>query len=89
MEEKYGIIRTVTAENLPTLSKDIVEIRLFKKSVYFKAIEQAALLGEDLIIKEEGQSGGKFDLDSEENQRICKNYLAAIERFFLILQLKT
>lgn len=67
MEEKYGNIRTVTAENLPTLSKDLVEIRLFKKSVYFKAIEQAALLGEDLNIKEEGQNGGKFDLDSEDN----------------------
>ena len=42
-----------------------------------------------MVIKEEGSSGGKFDLDSEENQRVCKNYLAAIERFFLILQLKT
>lgn len=39
MEEKYGLIKTVAAESMPTLSKDMIEIRLFKKSVYYKAIE--------------------------------------------------
>lgn len=34
-------------------------------------------------------SNGKFDLDSDEGQTICKNYLGSLERFFLILQLKT
>jgi hypothetical protein len=83
MEERYGQVKTVTAENLPSLSKDMIEIRLFKKSVYYKAIEQAALLGEDMIIRD--GSNGKFDLDSDEGQTICKNYLASLERFFLIL----
>ena len=42
----------------------MIEIRMFKKSAYYKAIEQAALLGEDLIIRD--ASNGKFDLDSDE-----------------------
>ncbi len=28
--------------------KDIIEIRLFKKSLYYKALEQSSLMGEDL-----------------------------------------
>lgn len=43
--------------------KDIIEIRLFKKSLYYKALEQAALLGEDLILRDDN---GKFDLDSDD-----------------------
>ena len=66
--------------------KDLIEIRLFKKSLYYKAIEQAALIGEDLIIKEDSN---KFDLDSDDGQSMCKNYLGCLERFFAILQLKT
>lgn len=66
--------------------KDLIEIRLFKKSLYYKAIEQAALIGEDLNVKE---SNNKFDLDSEDGQAVCKNYLGCVERFFVILQLKT
>lgn len=73
----------MTSHHRPELSKEMIEIRLFKKSVYYKAIEQAALLGEDMIIRD--ASNGKFDLDSDEGQTICKNYLGAIERFFLIL----
>lgn len=42
--------------------KDIIEIRLFKKSLYYKALEQASLLGEDLTFKD---SSSKFDLDSD------------------------
>jgi hypothetical protein len=34
-------------------------------------------------------SSGKFDLDSDEGQNVCKNYLGCLERFFTILQLKT
>jgi hypothetical protein len=66
--------------------KDLIEIRLFKKSLYYKAIEQAALLGEDLLLRD---TSGKFDLDSDDGQAICKNYLGCIERFFSILQIKT
>lgn len=39
MEEKNGQVKTISTQNLPTLSKDMVEIRMFKKSVYYKAIE--------------------------------------------------
>jgi len=38
MEEKYGA-KTVETQNLPTLSTDMIEIRLFKKSAYYKSIE--------------------------------------------------
>ena len=62
--------------------KDIIEVRLFKKSLYYKAIEQASLIGEDLIMR---QGTNKFDLDSEDGQAVCKNYLGCLERFFTIL----
>lgn len=40
-------------------------MRLFKKSLFYRALEQAALIGEDLIIKEESE---KLDLDSDDGQ---------------------
>ena len=40
-----------------------MEIRLFKKSLFYKALEQAALIGEDLNLKEETE---KLDLDSDD-----------------------
>ena len=43
--------------------KDIIEIRLFKKSLYYKALEQSSLMGEDLQFKE---GSSKYDLDSDE-----------------------
>jgi len=43
--------------------RELIEIRLFKKSIYFKAVEQAALMGEDLLLRD---SSNKFDLDSED-----------------------
>jgi len=39
MEEKYGAHKTVEMRNVPSLSQDLIEIRLFKKSAYYKAIE--------------------------------------------------
>ena len=56
------------------------------KSLYFKDLEQAALIGEDLTIKEEN---GKLDLDSDNGQEVCKNFLECIERLFQISQVKT
>ncbi len=44
-------------------NQELIEIKLFKKSVYFKALEQASLMGEDMIIRD--ASNGKFDLDSD------------------------
>lgn len=43
-------------------------------------------MSEDLILRD---GNNKFDLDSEENQLICRNYLGCLERFFAILSLKT
>ena len=43
-------------------------------------------MSEDLTLKD---GSNKFDLDSEEGQTICKNFLGCVERFFTILQLKT
>ena len=40
-----------------------MEIRLFKKSLFYKALEQAALIGEDLNLREETE---KLDLDSDD-----------------------
>jgi inorganic pyrophosphatase/exopolyphosphatase len=47
-----------------TINKEMIEIRLFKKTAYYKAIEQAALLGDDMIVRD--PTTGKYDLDSEE-----------------------
>lgn len=43
-------------------------------------------MSEDITIKPETD---KLDLDSEEGQTVCKNFLGCIERFFAILHLKT
>lgn len=37
----------------PGVKNDAIEIRLFKKSLYFKALEQAGLIGEDLLMRED------------------------------------
>ena len=47
-------------------SKDLIEIRIFKKSVYAKAIEQASVIGSSMIIRD--SSLGKLDLDSDQGQ---------------------
>lgn len=43
------------------------------------------MYGEDLIIREESH---KLDLDSEEGQAVCKNFLGCLEKFFTYLQLR-
>jgi len=43
-------------------------------------------MGEDLQFKE-GTS--KYDLDSEEGQQVCKNFLQSVERLFNILHLRS
>lgn len=82
MEEVYQYC-SKDQPKVKELQQDMIEIRLFKKSCYYKAIEQAALIGDEVLMKEE--SSDKFDLDSEEGQKICKNYLGCLERFFDIL----
>lgn len=67
------------------INNDAIEIRLFKKSLYFKALEQAGLIGEDLLIRTDTN---KLDLDSDEGQDRCKSFLGCIERIFSILVLK-
>ena len=41
MEERYGVSqsKTIASGQMPQLSKDMIEIRMFKKSVYYKALE--------------------------------------------------
>lgn len=90
MEEKLGKDGRnnrdgVDINDLMKSKKDIIEIRLFKKSLYYKALEQASLMGEDLQFKE---NASKYDLDSEDGQSICKNYISCLERLFSILKLK-
>jgi hypothetical protein len=83
-----GLKRTTTPADLSTQREnDLNQVKAFKKSLYYKALEQASLIGEELIVRD--SSSGKFDLDSDEGQNICKNYLSCVERFFTILQLKT
>lgn len=68
MEEKLGRNGrnnegTQNINEILKSKKDIIEIRLFKKSLYYKALEQSSLLGEDLQFKE---GASKYDLDSDE-----------------------
>eukprot|EP00351_Strombidinopsis_sp_SopsisLIS2011_P005975 CAMPEP_0116870196 /NCGR_PEP_ID=MMETSP0463-20121206/62_1 /TAXON_ID=181622 /ORGANISM="Strombidinopsis sp, Strain SopsisLIS2011" /LENGTH=129 /DNA_ID=CAMNT_0004506407 /DNA_START=916 /DNA_END=1305 /DNA_ORIENTATION=- len=59
----------------------------FRKSLSFKAIEQAALMGDDLAMRDAPEES-KFDLDSEDGQTNCKNYLSCLERLFQVLNVK-
>ena len=45
------------------------------------------MLSEGLIVRD--SASGKFDLDSDQGQANCRQFLAALERFFLVLQLRT
>ena len=62
-----------------------MEVRIFKKSLYYHSIEEAYVNSEKLLTR---PSDGKYDLDSEEGQEICRNYLKIIEQISLIYQIK-
>lgn len=81
-----------TAENLAnSASKRKEELKDFKKSVCYKALEQAVLIGEDLIEREEeievseGIGLRKIELDSDQGASTCRNFLVCIERIYEIL----
>lgn len=40
-----------------------MEINIFKKSIYFKAVEQAAMMSESLVFRADCE---KYDLDSDD-----------------------
>lgn len=74
------------------------EIKDFKKGLCYKALEQAVLMGEDLIEREEelettegltvAASGyRKLELDTEQGSSTCRNYLVCVERLYEILNI--
>ena len=66
---------------------DELQLKLFNKSSLFKTIETACEASDKLVVKE--QSSSKYDLDSEQGQQQCKNYLQEIEMLHTILGLDT
>lgn len=62
------------------------ELKDFKRSVCYKALEQAVLLGEDLVEREEEIEGfRKLELDSDQGATTCRTFLVCIERLYDIL----
>lgn len=67
------------------------DMKEFKRSVIFKAIEQAVIIGEDLQEREdliEGTSFRKLELESDSGATACRSYLVCIENLIKILQIK-
>lgn len=72
----------MTAENatatLSTQLRELEDVREFKKSICYKALEQAVLMGEDLQEREEEMEGAcfkKLELESDQGSSICRTYL--------------
>ena len=65
-------------------------VEKYRNTLEFLAIEQASMIGDELLYRqdsdEEESSDELLDLDSEEGQSLCKNYLQCIERLFLIFK---
>lgn len=70
------------------------DLKEFKRSTIFKALEQAVLLGEDIIEREDQmqlsdtQSIRKLELESDQGASQCRSYLQCIERLYDILCLE-
>ena len=68
-------------------------MKAFKHSLYYRALEQAVLIGEDMIEREEeievceGVGYKKIELDSERGASTCRNFLVCIERLYEILSI--
>jgi|LauGreDrversion4_2_1035121.scaffolds.fasta_scaffold108270_1 hypothetical protein len=81
-------------KNMDSVTKEKNAVREFKRSVCFKAMEQAVLIGEDLKDREEtleGYEGSwfkKVELDSDEGASTCRNFLVCLERLIEILEIK-
>lgn len=76
---------TKTDVLLSTVSKTEVretfDIFDFKKSVVYKSIEQAALIGEGLEYRTNEEDGRKLlDLDSNSGSQVCQGFLGCLER---------
>jgi hypothetical protein len=53
----------------------------FKKSVTYRAIEQAAIISEGLEYRRDEDSGRRLlDLDSNTGLEVCRSYLSCVER---------
>lgn len=67
-------------------TKHLEDIREFKKSVCYKALEQAVLIGEDIRERDEELEGfRKLELESDQGSSTCRSFLVCVERLFQIL----
>jgi hypothetical protein len=58
-------------------SEEPFDVLEFKRTVVYKSIEQASIIGEGLEFKTESK---KLDLDSHSCTQVCSSYLACVER---------
>lgn len=64
-----------------TEALEIFDIFEFKKSVVYKSIEQASLIGEGLEYRTNESDGRNLlDLDSSSGSQVCQGFLGCIER---------
>jgi hypothetical protein len=65
------------------------EVREFKRSLCYKALEQAVLMGEDLVEREDEIEGmRKLELDTDQGATTCRNFLVCVERLYEIMSIQ-
>ena len=77
-----------TKDTLRKISAVVNELAEFKKGLCYKALEQACLMGEDLVEREEELEGTqlrKLELDTEQGAGICRSFLVCVERLYEIM----
>ena len=73
----------------PVVSSDSLynSVSSFKDSLLWRAIEQTALIGEDLQTKVDDAT--KLDMDSVNGQQVCQSFLQSIERTISVMGVNT
>jgi hypothetical protein len=62
------------------------EVKEFKRSLCYKALEQAVMMGEDLVEREDEIEGmRKLELDTDQGATTCRTFLICVERLYEIL----
>jgi hypothetical protein len=70
----------------PVLDMEQFEVKLFLQSSCYAHLEESVKLYEKLILKD--GSDHKFDIESENGQKACSNFLKAVQRLCIAMSIK-
>ena len=70
----------------PGLDMEQFEVKLFLQSSCYAHLEESVKLYEKLILKD--GSDHKFDIESENGQKACSNFLKAVQRLCIAMSIK-